>query len=129
MIKLKRFLTVIIQISILFCIYYIGVFIQDLFQLFIPGSVIGLILMFLLLTTGLLKSKWIESGARFMIEHLVLFFIPATVGILNYYKLFAGKGIFLILITIVSTLCVMIVSGYVSGLLSSKIGQGLSKEG
>src|SRR5690625_3794410 len=92
---------VVIQIAILFFIYYVGVFIQNLFQLFIPGSVIGLILMFLLLATGILRAKWMKAGATYMMNHLVLFFIPATVGILNYYTLFAGKGFFLILITIV----------------------------
>ena len=49
-----------------------------------------------------------------MIKHLVLFFIPATVGILNYYTLFKGKGLLLFIITIVSTLLVMIISGLVS---------------
>lgn len=111
---------VIIQIALLFVIYHIGAWIQQYFNSFIPGSVIGLILMFLLLTTGILHTSWIEKGARFMINHLVLFFIPATVGILNYYGLFKGKGIFLILITIVSTLLVMIGSGLTSQMFANR---------
>ena len=129
MIELVKFFKVVLQIAILFSIYYIGVFIQDYFQLFIPGSVIGLILLFLLLVTGILQSKWIEDGARFMLNHLVLFFIPATVGILNYYEIFIGKGIFLIIITIVSTLFVMVSSGYISEFLSrKKVPQLLKKD-
>jgi len=128
-IELVKFFKVVLQIAILFSIYYIGVFIQDYFQLFIPGSVIGLILLFLLLVTGILQSKWIEDGARFMLNHLVLFFIPATVGILNYYEIFIGKGIFLIIITIVSTLFVMVSSGYISEFLSrKKVPQLLKKD-
>ncbi len=110
----------IIQIAILFGLYYIGTWIQQYFNLFIPGSVIGLILMFLLLTTGICKASWIEKGARFMITHLVLFFIPATVGLLNYYYLFKGNGILLILITFFSTLLVMIASGKTSQMLAKR---------
>ncbi|MEI3604378.1 CidA/LrgA family protein [Pseudogracilibacillus sp. SE30717A] len=110
----------IIQIALLFGLYYIGTWIQQYFNLFIPGSVIGLILMFILLTTGLLKANWIEKGARFMITHLVLFFIPATVGLLNYYYLFKGKGILLIVITFVSTIIVMISSGKTSQMLAKR---------
>ena len=109
-----RFLTLIVQIAILFIVYYIGTWIQQLLQLSIPGSVIGLILMFILLVTGIFPLRLIEQGASFMIKHLVLFFIPATVGILNYYTLFKGKGLLLFIITIVSTLLVMIISGLVS---------------
>lgn len=118
--KLLNFAKIVIQIGILFGIYSIGVWIQQYFKLFIPGSVIGLVLMFTLLTTGILKANWIEKGARFMINHLVLFFIPATVGILNYYDLFKGKGILLILITIVSTLFVMVGSGVTSQMLGKE---------
>ncbi|MBO1002221.1 CidA/LrgA family protein [Pseudogracilibacillus auburnensis] len=109
-----KIVKVIIQIGLLFCMYFIGTWIQQAFSLFIPGSVIGLVLMFILLSTGILRAQWIESGARFMMNHLVLFFIPATVGLLNYYHLFAGKGIFLVIITMVSTFIVMVASGLIS---------------
>lgn len=117
-------LKVIVQIGILFVCYKIGVLIQHLFDLFIPGSVIGLILMVIVLMTGLLKLEFVESGAQFMNKHLVLFFIPATVGIMNHYKLFAGKGVLLIVITMLSTLCVMAVSGLISQMLTKKGEKG-----
>lgn len=102
--------------------YFIGTWIQQAFSLFIPGSVIGLVLMFILLSTGILRAQWIESGARFMMNHLVLFFIPATVGLLNYYHLFAGKGIFLVIITMVSTFIVMVASGLISESFAKRKG-------
>ena len=118
--KLLNFAKIVIQIGILFGIYSIGVWIQQYFKLFIPGSVIGLVLMFTLLSRGILNVIWFVIGARFMFNLLVLFFIPATVGILNYYDLFKGKGILLILITIVSTLFVMVGSGVTSQMLGKE---------
>jgi len=117
---LLKLLQLIYQIAILFGVYYIGTWIQRFFGLFIPGSVIGLIIMFILLSTGLLHTRFIQEGASFMIKHLVLFFIPATVGLLNFYQLFIGKGILLIVITMVSSLLVMVASGYTSQYLARR---------
>lgn len=115
----KPFL-IIIQISILFAFASIGTFIQQYFKLIIPGSVIGLILLFIFLLLKIIPEKWISEGAGFMTKHLILFFIPATVGMINYYHLFIGKGFFLVIITIISSLLVLITSGYVSEKLSTR---------
>jgi len=115
-----KWLKIVVQLAVLFGIYEIGVFIQSALGLFIPGSVIGLILLFLVLMTGMIPVTWIESGSKLMNKHLVLFFIPATVGIMNYYKLFAGKGILLIVIVLFSTACVMGAAGLVSQTLAKK---------
>lgn len=89
-------------------------------NLVIPGSVIGMIILFLLLAANVIKPYWIEEGARFMVDHLVLFFIPATVGIINFFDLFAGKGFLLILIVLFSTVLVMSSSGVTSQWLMAR---------
>lgn len=111
-------LRIIYQVAILFGVFYIGNWIQDFFKLFIPGSVIGLIIMFILLTTGIVSPRFIKNGSSYMVKHLVLFFIPTTVGVINFYQLFIGKGILLIVITIISSLLVMISAGYTSQFLA-----------
>lgn len=73
-----------------------------------------MILLFILLSTNLVKVKWIEEGSHFIIKNLTLFFIPATAGILNYLDVFSGKGFLLILIVLISTVLVMAGSGLVS---------------
>lgn len=89
-------------------------------NLVIPGSVIGMIILFLLLAANVIKPDWIEEGARFMVDHLVLFFIPATVGIINFFDLFAGKGFLLIFIVLFSTVLVMSSSGVTSQWLMAR---------
>ncbi|WP_342748219.1 CidA/LrgA family holin-like protein [Virgibacillus ndiopensis] len=109
-----RICKTIIQIAILYGLYIIGSWIQHSLHLFIPGSVIGLILLFILLSTNVVNMKWIEKGAKFFVAHLTLFFIPATVGILNYFDVFSGKGFLLIIIVLISTVLVMGGSGLIS---------------
>jgi|SRR5690625_2617083 len=111
------------HIIILYSFYLLGNWIQMSLNLFIPGSVIGMILLFLLLLIKGVKITWIEEGAAFLINNLPLFFIPATVGIIDYFSLFSGKGFLLIIIVLVSTAMVMSVSGRVSQRLARKRGR------
>lgn len=106
-----------LQIGILYIIYMMGEWIADRFNLLIPGSVIGMILLLALLFMRGIKVEWIEEGAGFMVRHLTFFFIPATVGIMQYFDVFAGKGFLLIIIVLISTVLVMAVSGLTGQLL------------
>jgi holin-like protein len=108
---------IIIHIAILYCIYLIGNWIQTTLGLVVPGSVIGMIILFILLSTNIIKVGWVEDGARFIVDNLALFFIPATVGIMNYFELFSGKGFLLVLIVLFSTFLVMGTSGLTSQLV------------
>lgn len=117
----RKALIIVIQIMVLFIIAMIGTWIQQKLNLLIPGSVIGLVLLFTLLSLKIIPEKWVQLGASFMTKHLIFFYIPATVGIINYYQLFAGKsGLLLLVVTIVSTLIVFISSGYISEKLATR---------
>lgn len=111
---MRNVLKIIIHIAVLYGIFLVGNGIQHYFNLFIPGSVIGMVLLFALLMTGVIKASWIEEGSRIIINHLALFFIPATVGVMNYFGLFAGKGFLLVIIVLLSTVMVIVTGGHVS---------------
>lgn len=105
---------IITHIFFLYALLLIGNFLQEVFHLLIPGSVIGMLLLFLLLKMGIIKIKWMEEGTSLLLRHLTLFFIPVTIGFMEYLELFRGKGIFLLVITVISTALVMGVGGAVS---------------
>ncbi|MBO8157369.1 MAG: CidA/LrgA family protein [Bacillaceae bacterium] len=105
---------VIIHLFVLVLFYYAGVLIQWAFDLIVPGSIIGMVLLFLALLWGNVRLTWIEEGAQMLIRHLPLLFIPVTVGVIEYVYVFSGKGLVLFVIALVSTLLVMVTSGAVS---------------
>lgn len=107
-------LKIVIQISLLYALYLVGSWIQHTFMLPIPGSVIGFVILFILLLTNGIKEKWIQDGANWLVSHLVLFIIPATVGVMSYFSLFIGKGSLLILIVCASTAMVLIATSFTS---------------
>src|SRR5690625_6484276 len=69
----KRFILIIIHIFILYLFNIVGTGIKDFLNLSVPGSVIGLLLLFILLISNVLKVEWIEEGAQFFVNNLVFF--------------------------------------------------------
>ncbi|WP_394219139.1 CidA/LrgA family protein [Halobacillus trueperi] len=111
---MSKAVTIILQITGLYIIYLFGTLIQNTFNLFIPGSVIGLVILFALLSLKLVPELWFKQGVGFMIKHLPFFFIPATVGVMSYAYVFEGKGVLLVVIGLLSTALVMGISGFVA---------------
>lgn len=117
---MAKFLKTVFQIGILYILYQAGEWITAVFDLLIPGSVIGMILLIILLFTKLLKVEWIEEGAGFMVKYLPFFFIPAFIGLMVYYKIFVGKGFLLLFIVLFSTVLVMVASGLIGELFKRR---------
>ena len=70
-------------------IYFAGELVSKLLHLPIPGNIIGMILLFLLLTSNIVKVEKVEPLANFFLDHLAFFFIPASVGLITIIVLSA----------------------------------------
>lgn len=115
-----KYIKIVWQIVILYGFVLIGNWLRDFLHLPLSGSIIGLLLLLAALSLKIYKLEWIESGAYFLLAYLPLYFIPATVGVMNYWHIFEGIGFLLIPITMVSTLLTMWVSSTTSQSLYRK---------
>lgn len=109
-----KFITLFLQLVLIYGFYLLGQWLREFFNLPLPGSIIGFLLLFAALIFKIYPIRWIESGASSLLAFLPLYFIPATVGVVDYRHIFTGKGIWLIAILIASTLLTMAISGYAS---------------
>ena len=93
--------------------YLLGDFIATLFGWPIPGSVMGMLLLFsaLVLRGGL--SNNLRQSANVLLPYLPLFIVPASVGILNYWDLLKAEGLQLLLIIFISLLVGMPICGWI----------------
>ena len=80
----------------------------------IPASIYGLVLMLALLMTGALKLDAVEDAGKFMIEIMPVMFIPAGVGLMESWGELKAVLVPVLVITLVSTIVVMVVSGRVT---------------
>lgn len=95
------------QLALISCFSIIGeiisYFIKLIFpSIFIPGSLIGMMLLFIALETKLIKYVWIDSVSEFFTSNMGFFFVPAAVSILNYLDVIAPIWPKIILIIMIS---------------------------
>lgn len=86
-------------------------FAVELLRLPVPGSIVGIVALFVLLKLGIIKLEWIELGSKWLLAEMLLFFIPATVGIVNYKSLVVQHGISIAFVILCSTFIVMLCAG------------------
>lgn len=88
-----------------------GDFISTRLGLFLPGSLIGMLLLAICLFSGIVKLDQVESAADDLLRHLILLFVPAAVGIVVYVKVFSENALTILINTLVSTVFVLSVTG------------------
>ncbi|WP_163881910.1 CidA/LrgA family protein [Paenibacillus favisporus] len=99
------------QVAVLMLFSYAMNQLAGLLHLPVPGSILGIIVLFLLLESGVVKLEWIEVGADWLLAELLLFFIPAAVGVMKYFSMLESDGVRILLVVIFSTVVVMASSG------------------
>lgn len=101
------------QWGIIITICFAGEFFSKALHLPIPGNVTGMLLLFVLLCTNIIKVEMIESASDFLLEHMAFFFIPAGVGLIACIHLLEGKWLAFIGICLLTTIVVFAVTGHV----------------
>lgn len=106
--KLLRQFLIIASISLL------GEVLRAIIPLPIPASVYGLVLLFAALMTGVIRLEQIKTAADFLIAIMPVMFIPAAVGLLGAWESLQPVLVPVCVITAVSTVFVMGVTGRVT---------------
>ena len=112
------------QFAIILGISFLGEVLHHLLPFPIPASIYGIVTLFVLLSTKVLKVSQVKETSAFLIEIMPAMFIPAAVGLINVWDLLREKLVLYLLIIVVSTLSVMTVSAYVCQFMMNKGGKG-----
>ena len=100
--------------------YLLGCVVSALTGNFIPGSVVGMLLLFGALSAGWLRPWRMKRAAGFLLDNMMLFFIPVGVGLITSYTLLSRYMLAIIVASLVSTVLVIAVVGLVEQKLESK---------
>ena len=76
-----------------------------------PGSVIGMVLLFIGLQTRLIKEQWVAEVVGALMKNLPLLFLAPTVGIIALFETIKQDIIAITLSVVVSTIAVLICVG------------------
>ncbi len=97
--------------AIVMVCFFLGQAIQHFSRLPVPGSIIGLFILFIGLVTGVCRAEWVESTCNLLIKHMALLFVPVGVGLMNYLGIIENNAAIIFASTLGSTTIVLIVIG------------------
>ena len=104
--KAKFVIKLILQLALIMLITFIGTEVQKLLHIPLAGSIVGLMLFFLLLQ--------FKIGADFLLKTMVFFFIPSVVGIMDVASNITMNYILFFIVIIIGTCLVALSSGYIA---------------
>ena len=111
------------QLAILSGIFWAGTLIAEYSGLPVPGSVLGVMMLFFLLLSGLIKLEYVEEVADYLLKHLVFFFIPITTALMNASDVFLTNGLILAVAIVSGAVLPFWITGHVTQMLRKRQGE------
>ncbi len=96
-------------IFIILLFYFLGQSISYFISGFVPGNIIGMILLFLCLHFKALNPDNVKDVANAFTRNMAIFFIPAGAGLLGSYGIISKFWMSILIICSVSTVLVIAV--------------------
>ncbi|QMV14748.1 CidA/LrgA family protein [Vibrio spartinae] len=90
---------------------WLGTLIQVWLHLSIPGSVLGMLILFIALASGLLPVSWVKPGASLFIRYMVFLFVPISVGLMTHFDTLIENALPIFASAIGGTIIVLICMG------------------
>lgn len=105
------------QLAIIAGVSFLGEFLSIVIPVPVPGSVYGMLLLFLCLCLRIIKLEQVEETADFLLLVMPFFFVAPGISIMETFPLVKDSIVALVLISFVTTLLTMVVTGHVTQLL------------
>jgi holin-like protein len=74
----------------------------------LPAGVVGMLLLIALLGLHVLPARWFARGAGGLLNHMLLFFVPACITLRDHPELLGATGLKLLAVIVVGIVSVMV---------------------
>ncbi|MDO4433398.1 MAG: CidA/LrgA family protein [Alysiella sp.] len=96
---------------LVFACLFVGEMVVFITGLPLPPSIIGLLLLFTLLSSKKVKLNMVQPVAKTMLDYLAFMVVPACISIIQYLDVIRTDAFPIVLSTILSTLLVLWLTG------------------
>ncbi|KIP54477.1 MULTISPECIES: CidA/LrgA family protein [Prevotella] len=100
------------QLAIIIGCLAVGEFITWLTGISVPSSIIGMLLLTFLLKVKVIKLEWVETISNFLVKNMGFFFVPPGVALMLYFDIIGKEIVSIVLATTLSTMLVLVVTGW-----------------
>jgi holin-like protein len=111
--KSQSALRLLFQIAVLSAFWKGGTILATAIHLPFPGAVLALFVLLGLFASGWVSPDWVKAGAQVLLGWMLLFFVPAVLGLLNRLPLLSQYGLRLLAVLTVSCIITMAGSGLI----------------
>ncbi|HCZ1565835.1 TPA: antiholin-like murein hydrolase modulator LrgA [Staphylococcus aureus] len=105
------------QVIVIALVLFVSKIIESFMPIPMPASVIGLVLLFVLLCTGVVKLGEVEKVGTTLTNNIGLLFVPAGISVVNSLGVISQAPFLIIGLIIVSTILLLICTGYVTQII------------
>jgi len=77
----------------------------------IPGGVLGLLLLYVALSLGLVKLQWVEKTANLLLRHMALMFVPLTVALMDMGAVLGRQAVPILGSLVISLVIALLTTG------------------
>lgn len=88
--------------------YAMGLGVSMLIGGIIPGSILGMVFLFTALSLGWVKERQVEDVSVFLFKYMILFFLPASVGVMVAWESISNNIMAIFTAAIISTLLIIV---------------------
>ncbi|MBN1468430.1 MAG: CidA/LrgA family protein [Fusobacteriaceae bacterium] len=99
------------QLGLVLFIQFVGVILNKYVISLVPSTVLGMIILFLLLLSKIIKIEDIREFSEFLLMNLAFFFIPPSISLMNSWGILSANLLKIFVIVIITTFITMIVTG------------------
>lgn len=108
------------SVTIIFLFYFLGECLSFLINGWIPGSVCGMVLLFLALMAKWVHPQSVQPVAKVLTQNMALFFVPAGVGLMTSFDLISRYWAALLVIISITTWLIIAVVGWIEETMEKK---------
>lgn len=115
--SLKDRLKMLKALLFIFLFLGLGELIYHLFDIPVPGNILGMLLIFMALKFRVIKLETVKPASDQLLKYMVLFFVPYGVGLMAYFDFIQSYWIILSFAAVFTTLITL----YVTALVQQKL--------
>lgn len=120
----KQMLNYALSFALIMVSLWAGNAIQHFFHLSVPGSIFGMLILFALLVSGIVKVQWVKPGAQLFIRYMIILFVPISVGLMDHFPLLIDNALSIFASSVGATTIVLVLLALgLQKILTNKISE------
>lgn len=105
---------ILLQLFILILFTLLGELIAYVLPFKFPGSMIGLLLLFVALLLKIVKVEHIKEVSMWLQKYMAFLFVPLCVGLMQYFDLINLHWVEILLVLVISTIVTLITTALIA---------------